>query len=87
VINKQGYVIAKEVTGRDGTVTVTTIANPLWHDLEDLLVKMSKLLSDMGMTPYSAKVTSLDFKGNLSPGNSTAASGPPKVNLPVPSLT
>ena len=79
-IKKQGFMIdLPPVINKLGQLESKCIVNPLWRELEDLLIKMSKLLTDMGMTAYSAKVNNFDTTGNLTKPKDQ---GPPKIALP-----
>lgn len=64
-LQTQGFMIDKPSVTADGHYTTTSVLNPLARDLQDCMIKMSKLLADMGMTAYTAKVNNIDTKGTL----------------------
>lgn len=66
---------------KDGNPSVIT--NTVWKDLETLLIKMSKLLTDLGLTAYSAKVNNIDTSGGFQQQIST----PPTIDLPPQKTT
>ncbi len=66
---------------KDGSISSKRIMNPAAKELQDTLMKMSKLLADCGLTVYTAKVNNFDSTGDITKDKQA---GPPPISLPFP---